>query len=118
MDLLKRVGELNRDHWLVDTFGARLGVSLWLLLRSFNPFAWNTIGADSLIFLLWLVPAAWLGRGAGIPALQGDDTPFWWITVFAFVLGLVGFYSELRFMDQHGGRPRSMLRGMDDTPAK
>lgn len=117
MDLLKRVGEMNRDHWLIEILGPRLGVLARLVMRSFNPFAWGTIGADSLIFFVWLVPLAVLGRFLGVPDLQGAPAPFFWTVGLLFALGLFGLYSELQFMDRHEGRPRSMLRGMNDEPA-
>ena len=108
---LKRVGEMNKNHWLVLTFGPLVGVPLRLFVRSLNPFAWAVAGMHTLICFLWMVPLAILARFAGLPSLQGDAILFYILAASCFALGLASMWSEIRFMDRNKGEPRSMLRG-------
>ena len=115
---LKRVGEMNKNHWLVLTFGPLVGVPLRLFVRSLNPFAWAVVGMDTLICLLWMVPLAILARLAGLPSFQGHAILFYSLAACCLALGLASMWSEIRFMDRNNGEPRSMFSDTDMHPPR
>ena len=109
METLKRVGEMNKTHWFVMTFGQSFGVLLWLIARSLNPFAWALVGVDTFICMLWMAPLVVLARFIGVPLMQGEAIFFYTFVGLFFVLGLVSLWMEIRYMDRNKGRPRPMF---------
>lgn len=104
MDILKRVGEKNRDHWLVEIFGPRKGVILRILLRSLSGF----IGNFNLESFTWIAVAIAIGKLIGIPQLQ--EVGVWAAIAILLITGLVGICIEVRYMDKHDGKPRPFFK--------
>jgi hypothetical protein len=104
MDILKRVGEKNRDHWLVEIFGLRNGVILRILLRSLSGF----IGNFNLASFTWIAVGLAIGKAIQIPSLQ--EAGVWAGTAIFLAVGLVGVCIEVRYMDKHDGKPRPFFK--------
>lgn len=110
MEMLRRVGERNKNNWFVLAFGASIGVPLWLIMRSLNPFAWAVVGLDSFVCMLWMVPIIVLARFIGAPIMQDQASLFYFLVGGFFVLGLISLYQDIKYMDRNEGRLRPMFR--------